>query len=1199
MKTLTLCLGVCGLCMATTLRLCADGIPITAVQVFPNSRVSDDPPPNAVDGNIDTWTWCTEAWNFDPASLAVAFESAQVNRLRIWKDRHGGGGAPIKNLIIQFTTDQGLPLQSRRWQNVSGLTSGYMGREYLHATSVDPQGYVSGDVHSSAEDGWGSLVFSPVYATGLRICFSLPPEILGQVQHYRVAEIEALYSPVDFTVKPLVLSENSEPYSVALERLWEPNKPAAVSYVVLGGTATPGLDFLLQSGVLEYAAGVTNISLPLAFVDDALVEGPETILVGLTNLENGWATTVPLTILDDDTGMEFEQDSSVVSEAAGQVVLGVRRVDDSKQRATVEYTTVDGSAKAGSDYVVATGSLTFAPGETHKEIVVHILNDNVREMEKSFTVQLKEVTGGSGLGAATLATVAIQDDDLGSRNFYYAGFEGVVGPEWSMGKTDVTPVGNRRFLGQFGTDSVSLRLANLPPHTNVTVALDLFIIESWDGNWEVAGPDVWDLSVTGGPTLLHATFANYPESIGQTYPDNYPGPIHPIQTGASEINTLGYSYFGDSAYYLCFAFPHTNDQLELNFSRVGLEWLDDESWGLDNVSVALGASPSNTVYSQTRLALTGSWMPPGNTTIQKVSASGSRAVVLTGNGQICLLDLGSQTGPTQVGSWAPEFSPYDAKMSGDIAYIATYELDLLSSIEIVDFSNPSKPVLLGTYDTPGYAQALAVKGSTLYVADADGGLLILDASDPARPYRLGGFSLKKSVSQVKVSGRYAYVVAGVWLLILDVSDPANPHRVGLYEAAVEIVALQPTGSRLYLTEAVGDLRILDVTDPGSIDLLGSYRGWGNAPHQLIVSSSRALLARGESGLQLVGVSDPTKPTWITGTPWGQVAEDVALVGNKVLVAGGPQGLRVYELQNHLYPPLRLERTPGGLASLSWPSTDGIRLQKATNLLNPTWIDLPESETTSTLQFSTTEAASFFRLAMRPKPIQVPPGLVGWWPGNGNTKDSAGSHDGILRGDTTFVEGQVDQAFSLDGDGDFVEVPDTPDLNLGTSDFTACLWVRLNSLRDEQTLVEKYIETFGPGRKGWGLHLYGDGVLHFYMADASTEAVPSFFFTEPLQIPVGNWIHLAIRRGPSSVTFYQNGLPLGHWPAPGNVSVDSTSSLKFGHRGNPQDTPGSFDARQYYLDGMIDEVMLFNRALTDAEIGSIFEAETKGLVKPMR
>ena len=170
---------------------------------------------------------------------------------------------------------------------------------------------------------------------------------------------------------------------------------------------------------------------------------------------------------------------------------------------------------------------------------------------------------------------------------YSNDFEGTVGPEWSNTSLDTTPAGARRFLGQFGNGLVTLALGDLPSHTQATVSFDLFIIGSWDGNGIPFGPDVWDLSVAGGPTLVHTTFANNP-ALPQSYPSTHPGDDHSPRTGALEDNTLGYS-FGieptDAVYRLSFTFAHSGSSLVLDFSGSGLEDLDNESWGLDNVVV--------------------------------------------------------------------------------------------------------------------------------------------------------------------------------------------------------------------------------------------------------------------------------------------------------------------------------------------------------------------------------------------------------------------------------------------------------------------------------------------------------------------------------------------------------------------------------------------------------------------------------------
>ena len=176
---------------------------------------------------------------------------------------------------------------------------------------------------------------------------------------------------------------------------------------------------------------------------------------------------------------------------------------------------------------------------------------------------------------------------------YSNDFEGGVGAEWSSSITDTTPVGSRKFLGQFNNGTVSLSLGGLAAHTGATVSFDLFVIQSWDGNGPTAaGPDAWNLSVVGGSTLLNTTFSNTGSAGNrQAYPDTYPGGDNPSRTGAAESNTLGYALYGDTVYNLSFTFAHTLSAMGLEFSASGLQPAFDESWGLDNVRVSINSIP--------------------------------------------------------------------------------------------------------------------------------------------------------------------------------------------------------------------------------------------------------------------------------------------------------------------------------------------------------------------------------------------------------------------------------------------------------------------------------------------------------------------------------------------------------------------------------------------------------------------------------
>ena len=186
---------------------------------------------------------------------------------------------------------------------------------------------------------------------------------------------------------------------------------------------------------------------------------------------------------------------------------------------------------------------------------------------------------------------------------YSNDFEGVIGNEWSHMSTSTTPVGDRRFLGEFNPEAITFGLNDLPPHSELTLSFDLFILRSWDGS-QPGMPDIWQLSVSDGPTLINTTFSNLHlgSALGywpQAYPNDFPGGTNPSYTGAAEICTLGYTHPSidtdepeDSVYQLTFTFPHLADSIVLEFSASLTEGMDpsgvwDESWGLDNVTVAV------------------------------------------------------------------------------------------------------------------------------------------------------------------------------------------------------------------------------------------------------------------------------------------------------------------------------------------------------------------------------------------------------------------------------------------------------------------------------------------------------------------------------------------------------------------------------------------------------------------------------------
>jgi subtilisin family serine protease len=81
-------------------------------------------------------------------------------------------------------------------------------------------------------------------------------------------------------------------------------------------------------------------------------------------------------------------------------------------RYTVNYSTRDGSANAGSDFIATSGVLTFDVGEASKSFIVPLINDNTVEPDETFNIILSSPSPNSGLGTPSTTTVTIVNDDV-------------------------------------------------------------------------------------------------------------------------------------------------------------------------------------------------------------------------------------------------------------------------------------------------------------------------------------------------------------------------------------------------------------------------------------------------------------------------------------------------------------------------------------------------------------------------------------------------------------------------------------------------------------------------------------------------------------------------------------------------------------------------------------------------------------------
>jgi len=193
-------------------------------------------------------------------------------------------------------------------------------------------------------------------------------------------------------------------------------KTVTVNYATAAGTATAGVDYGGVSGRLTFARGETSKTVAVPVYGDRLTEADESFTVNLSGAQGarigdgrGLVTVVedePRLRVGDAAGTVVHHVDGSVSGTTLYFTVSLAAAYD--QVATVNYATVDGTATAGVDYLAASGTLTFAPGETTKTIAVTALA-NFAGVTRWFSIDLS--------GASANAQI-IDDQGVGTIQYY-------------------------------------------------------------------------------------------------------------------------------------------------------------------------------------------------------------------------------------------------------------------------------------------------------------------------------------------------------------------------------------------------------------------------------------------------------------------------------------------------------------------------------------------------------------------------------------------------------------------------------------------------------------------------------------------------------------------------------------------------------------------------------------------------------------
>ena len=202
-----------------------------------------------------------------------------------------------------------------------------------------------------------------------------------------------------------------------------------------------------------------------------------------------------------------------------------------------------------------------------------------------------------------------------------------------------------------------------------------------------------------------------------------------------------------------------------------------------------------------------------------------------------------------------------------------------------------------------------------------------------------------------------------------------------------------------------------------------------------------------------------------------------------------------------------------------------------------------------------------------------PNLVAWYRFDGNATDISGNNlHGTEMGDPTYEAGVFGQAISLDGDGDYVDCGDPPEFDI-TDQIAFTYWIKVNQFDAAWNTV------LSRGDDSWRSSRAGSSGTESFMEAAVGGTSGNVLYGVTL-VDDGQWHHVAASYDGTTFYLYVDGELDASQPSTGQITVS----------GYPLYIGDNSDQTGRHWNGLIDDVMIFNRALSQEEIQIIMQGE---------
>ncbi|HYE64248.1 MAG TPA: Calx-beta domain-containing protein, partial [Pyrinomonadaceae bacterium] len=994
---------------------------------------------------------------------------------------------------------------------------------------------------------------------------------------------------------------------------------------VAGGTATAGSDYTSATGTVEFADGdAADKTFTISITDDSQDEADETVNLALSDPAGGATlgtqSTAVLTIMDNDDQPSLTISNVSVTEGnsgTSNAVFTVSVSAASGRVVMVDYATADDTATtANSDYQPASGTLTFNAGETSKSVTVVVNGDTAVEPNETFKVNLSNAVNASiatGQGTGTITnddganlSVAMTDspDPVTAGNFItYTITVANNGPDNATGVTlsDTLPVGVTFISASAGCSAssgvVTCSLGSLANGANKVVMITVLapttatsVSNTATVTSSVTDPDTGNNSATESTAVSAAACVAPPTGMISWLPAD--GNTNDI-IGPNNGTLRGGATYITGKVGQAFSVNGSSDTVSLPvglrnaFSAMTIDaWVRPSSHGAATGGTFGWTIASNTdggdgfalrilngfIQSDLRLSsgdarhtFNQAQLPLNQWSHIALTYDGSSVKAYL-NGQ--LLESVPTTGTVKNTN-----NPNTCPMIGNeplFCDVQSGDFGFRGGIDEVEFFDRalSATEVQSLYNASSAGKCRAGKlqfSAAAYNINEGAGLATITVT------RVNGSDGEVSVNYATSNGTatagsdYTATSGTLTFANGEAADktftiPITNDSLDEGLETVNLTLSNPAGGALLGSPSTALLTIIDDDSPADLSVM-----MADSPDPVtagnFITYTITVANNGPDNATGVTLSDtlPAGSSFVSASAGCSASSGVVTCSLGSIANGANKVTTI---------------------TATAPITSG--MISNTVSVSGTEAD-PDTGNNTTTESTAVSAAAC---------VAPPTGMISWLPADGNTNDIIGPNNGTLRGGATYITGKVGAAFVFNsGVTDAVSLP-SAGLHDAFSALTIDAWVNPASHGADNLfggILGRTIISNTEDGHGYALRILNG----FIQSDLRLTGGTARHTFNQAQLPLNAWSHIALTYDGSSVKAYLNGQLLGSVAASGQVMNSNNGQICSMIGNEPEFSTCQVTGQGLGWLGGIDELEIFNRALSAAEVQSLYNASRAG------